>query len=56
MINIGPSEMPDCDILWVREFFDLFSGYVHRVTAGDTGRPPVTVHMLRLTATNSPLA
>ena len=23
VIKIGPSEMPDCDLLWIREFFDL---------------------------------
>jgi hypothetical protein len=23
IIKIGPSEMPDCDLYWIREFFDL---------------------------------
>ena len=22
-IKIGPSEMPDCDLVWIRNFFDL---------------------------------
>ena len=45
-IQIGPSEMPDCDLYWVREFFDLSQSddYFQTLLAGVQWRQDAIKH------------